>query len=204
MENNKFIYQQASARLTVEGLPDYSLNHSNSSIGIVSNWSLELIGKPNLEGKLDHLKSLINVFYPYSRYCLSGIRRRFNDPNGFIEILPNEEACHNIKLRSSKPGISPLEITLDDAELSDLLRCIDALIKDERVVIKWEYPKDFPLRQKDITSEISLIPKLTSPILGLSIFALSTITLLAVPLPNTLIEVNENSAITNSNKDSID
>ena len=83
-----FQYDHNSARLNVEGLPDKSLGHDDSHIGIISSWSLQLIGLPTLEGKKIHLQSLIEVVLPYTRHYLSGVRRSFGDTNSPINIKP--------------------------------------------------------------------------------------------------------------------
>ena len=44
---------------------------------------------------------------------------------------------HKLLLNSTKKGVKPLEIILDDSELSDLTRCLDYLRFDPRFNIKW-------------------------------------------------------------------
>ena len=44
MINTKIRFDNNSARLEIEGLPDYSLGHEYGTIGILSSWQLQLIG----------------------------------------------------------------------------------------------------------------------------------------------------------------
>ena len=81
-----FNYNQNSARLNIEGLPDKSLGQSSETIGIISSWQLQLIGAPLLEGKREHLESLMSAVYPYVRYTLSGISKEFVDTRNNVEI----------------------------------------------------------------------------------------------------------------------
>ncbi len=139
MLNLVYVYDQNSARLQVEGLPDFSRAQTNEMVGIVSSWKLQIAGFPQLEGKKEHLRTLLDVIYPYIRYYLSGTKRSFGDSCSSVNISPYDKG-HQIILRSSKKDIKPLKIILDDAELVDLVTCLDKFIKDPRVSLNWPYP----------------------------------------------------------------
>ena len=79
-------YEYNSARLTIDGLPDKSLGQSSNKIGILSSWQLQLVNSPLLEGKLEHLQSLISVLFPYSRYYMSGVDKQIGDSENRIKI----------------------------------------------------------------------------------------------------------------------
>ncbi|WP_320667677.1 DUF4335 domain-containing protein [Prochlorococcus sp. MIT 1307] len=161
-------YDHNSARLIIEGLPDISLSQNSDNIGILSTWQLQLIGVTSiLEGKREHLESLMSVVLLYARYSISGIRKEFGGPNSPVTIAPTDEG-HLILLRSSKEGIKPLKISLDDASLADLIRCLDDLINDQRVKIKWNIPKYETLRYREKVERKPLINIVLTPILGLS------------------------------------
>ena len=120
MLKNTYRYEQTAARLVVEGYPDLSADQGNDSIGILSAWRLQLVASPELEGTREHLEALMSVVMPYARHQLSGIGRKFATDAGFVTIEPNDQT-HQLTLRSSREGIEPLTLKLDDAELSDLV-----------------------------------------------------------------------------------
>ena len=41
-----------------------------------------------------------------------------------------DQTNHRLELRSSREGVEPLQLKLDDAELADLVRCLDRLRLD--------------------------------------------------------------------------
>ncbi len=129
-----FRYDTGFARLEIDGLPDYSLNDSDESLSIIFSWRLNLIGFPELEGELEHLRNFIRAVSVYSDnfFIGAGSPTPFFSEN--ISIQPSSNS-HILKLISSKPGIDPLEISLDDAELVDLSNCFDALLRDKKVKI---------------------------------------------------------------------
>ena len=118
-------YDQTAARLEVDGLPDFSSGHGDSVIGILSAWRLQLVGAPELEGKRDHLEALMAVVFPYARHQISGVSRPEGWSHHPVSIRP-VDGGHQLELTSSQPDVPPLEIKLDDADLADLLRCLDA------------------------------------------------------------------------------
>ena len=63
MLQNKYSFNQSSTELVVYGLPDYSNEDDNDNISIVSSWKLSIINQPEIEGSIDHLKSVIKDFY---------------------------------------------------------------------------------------------------------------------------------------------
>ena len=64
-------FDQLSCRLKVEGLPDVSVGQSGAALGIVTGWSLQWAGRPELEGRKEHLLALMQVVLPYARYLIS-------------------------------------------------------------------------------------------------------------------------------------
>ena len=122
MQKNSYRYEQSAALLLVEGYPDLSAGHGNEAIGILSAWRLQLIGTPELEGTRDHLESLMTAVMPYARHQLSGVGRRFGANSSFVSIGPMESGPgHQLELRSSREGVEPLKLELDDADLADLV-----------------------------------------------------------------------------------
>ena len=178
-----FQYDHNSTRLTLEGLPDKSLGHENSNIGIISSWSLQIIGLPLLEGKKRHLQSLINVVLPYARHYLSGVKRSFGDIKSPIYIKPSSIG-HQLILNSSQDGVEPLELNIDDAVLADLVRCLDDLRLDNRVLIDWGINRSQPLAFRDYVESVPITEKITAPIIGISSFIFIGLLVLSLPTPN--------------------
>jgi hypothetical protein len=184
MQKNTYRYEQTAALLLVEGYPDLSAAHGKEAIGILSAWRLQLIGTPELEGTRDHLESLMNAVMPYARHQLSGVGRGFGAEDGFVSIGPMDSGTgHQLELRSSREGVEPLQIKLDDADLADLVHCLDRLRLDERVTLTWTIPTDQALKRHQLVDRIPLQRRLAAPVLGGFALAASVAVALLQPLP---------------------
>ena len=177
-----FSYNHDSARLSVDGLPDKSLGQSQETIGILSSWKLQLVGFPELEGQRNHLESLISVILQYVRHSISGITREFSHTDNPVQISPCD-GLHLIRLSSSKKGVKPLEIKLDDAELADLVRCLDDLIMDPRVNIDWNIPLNKPLERRQISKNLLSRVNFSTPLIGITSFLFIALGLIYIPIP---------------------
>jgi len=175
-------YEQTAARLVVEGFPDLSAGQEGETIGILSGWRLQLIGAPELEGTRDHLEALMNAVMPYARHQLSGVRRRFGGDDSFVAIEPNGDR-HQLELRSSRAGVEPLQLNIDDAELSDLVRCLDRLRLDQRVPLSWAIPEDRPLTRRDLVERIPAQQRFGPAAMGATLLTVLTAGSLLIPLP---------------------
>jgi len=184
MQKNTYRYEQTAALLLVEGYPDLSAGHGNEAIGILSAWRLQLIGTPELEGSRDHLESLMSAVMPYARHQLSGVGLRFGAVGDFVSICPMDSGTgHQLELRSSREGVEPLQIKLDDADLADLVRCLDRLRLDERVKLTWRIPNDQALKRHELVDRIPLQRRLAAPFLGGFALAATVAVALLQPLP---------------------
>ena len=184
MLKTTYQYEQTAARLVVEGFPDLSAGHSNDAIGILSSWRLQLVGAPELEGTRDHLEALMAAVMPYARHRLSGVKRRFGQDSGFVSMGPGPDpTAHVLELRSSREGVEPLQLNLDDAELADLVRCLDQLRIDSRIKLTWAFPEDLPLQRQEVVDRIPLQQRLGPPLLAGVALACSIATAWLVPLP---------------------
>ena len=81
-------FDQLSCRLQVEGLPDVSVGQSGEVVGIITGWTLEWAGRPELEGRKHHLLALMGVVLPYARHLLSGVARPFGGHEAPVTIEP--------------------------------------------------------------------------------------------------------------------
>ena len=151
MINLSYKFDQDSCSLELLGMPDVSNGDSANTIGILSSWSLKIIGSTLLEGEKEHLDNLMQVILQYSRSYISGIRTTFVSDKNLVTISPNG-FNHKLLLNSTRKGVMPLEIILDDSELSDLTRCLDFLRYDSRFNIKWGINLEKPFSKSYILS----------------------------------------------------
>ena len=137
MLQNKFSFHQSSVSLEIVGLPDYSNNENKSQISIISEWKLNIIDKPLIEGKFDHLYPIMEAFYIYSNLLITGEIPLYKSK--LIDIKADNLYIHNIVLKSSKPDVKPLTIKIGNSSLSDIVNCFDQLNESSKVRIK-KYP----------------------------------------------------------------
>ena len=176
-------FDQLSCRLQVEGLPDVSSGQASDAVGILTGWSLQWAGRPELEGRREHLEALMAVVLPYARYLISGVRRRFGGAPEPVEIGPHPEGGHELLLRSSQPEIPPLQVRLDDAELADLVRVLDQLRADPRLKLPMTVPASVPLRARELEQCTPLVQRLAAPVGGALALALMAGVGLLLPVP---------------------
>ncbi|MFZ9849203.1 MAG: DUF4335 domain-containing protein [Vulcanococcus sp.] len=159
-------YEQTSCRLVLEGLPDLSAGQTSGTLGILTGFTLALAGRTELEGRREHLQALISVVLPYARHLLSGQSRAFGRDDDPVAIQPDQGA-HRLELRSSQPDTPPLVLSLDDAELTDLVRTLDQLRLDGRVAVPFSWASHQPLRRRDQRRRVPLRRRLAAPVAGI-------------------------------------
>ena len=183
MINLAYSYVQDSCSLELAGMPDVSNGDSDETIGICSSWRLKIIGSPLLEGEKEHLDNLMQVILSYSRSYISGVRESFISEKKIVTISPSG-ISHKLLLNSTREEVEPLEIILDDSELSDLTRCIDHLRLDPRINIRWNLNDEIPFTRKQILSSISKNKINSNFFLSLVIFLSTSFVLLLLPTNN--------------------
>ncbi len=183
MINLSYRFDQNSSSLEIAGVPDVSNGDSEETIGILFSWSLKIIGSPVLEGEKEHLDNLIQVILQYSRSYISGVRKTFISNKKIVTISPFGNS-HKLYLTSTRKGVKPLEIILDDSELSDLTRCFDLLIYDTRFNINWDINKDRPFRKKNILSSVSKYKNYSDFLYSLLVFLSTSFLLVFIPINN--------------------
>lgn len=176
-------YDQPGCRLSLEGFPDVSVGQSGSMVGIVTGWSLQLAGRPELEGRRDHLAAILQAVLPYARHLLSEAPRTCGGGALPATIAPAGLQEHRLSLRSSQEGVEPLELVLDDAELTDLVRVLDALRLDPRVPLRWDVPADAPLKARDLKRRVSRRRRLAAPVAGVAALMAAAALAALVPVP---------------------
>ena len=183
MINLSYRFDQDSSSIELSGMPDVSNGDSEETIGILSSWSLKIIGSPQLEGEKEHLDNLMDVILQYSRSYISGIRKTFISNKEIVTISPFG-ISHKLILHSTKKGVKPLEIILDDSELSDLTRCFDLLRYDNRFNITWDINQEKPFSRKYIKNTLSNANKNSNFFYALVIFLFTSTLLLFIPINN--------------------
>ena len=134
MLQNKLLFHQSSVSLEILGLPDFSNNENKGQISIISNWKLNIINKPLIEGKIDHLVPIMDAFYTYSNLLINNAIPLYESK--IIDIKADNLYIHKIVLKSSKPNVKPLIIKIGNALLSDIVNCFDQLNESSEVRIK--------------------------------------------------------------------
>jgi len=137
MMQNKLTFHQSSASLEIIGLPDYSNNENKDQISIISQWKLNIVDKPLIEGKIEHLGPIMDAFYIYSNLLIKNEIPIYESK--LIDIKAENLYIHNIVLKSSKPNVKPLILQIGNSLLSDTLNCFDQLNESPKVRIKKTY-----------------------------------------------------------------
>ena len=134
MLQNRFSFHQSSVSLEIIGLPDFSNNENEDQISIISEWKLNIIDKPLIEGKIDHLGPIMDAFYIYSNLLITDEKPLYESK--LIDIKADNLYTHRIVLKSSKPNVKPLIIKIGNSLLSDIINCFDQLNESSKVKIK--------------------------------------------------------------------
>ena len=196
MLQNKYTFNQSSVELQVKGLPDLSMDDNKENISIISSWKLSIINQPDIEGSLDHLKTVINSFYEFALIVLS--ERNENVKSNFIDISSGEGGKYNVILKSSKPDVKPLIIKIGKAEFADIINCFDQLKSSEN--IKFDFKEITPkLKKQNLFSANKkiIIDKIVPPILA--VFSISFVSFISIYLYEFEEERVSNVSIINKN-----
>ena len=193
MLQNKLSFHQSSVSLEIIGLPDYSNDEDKSQISIISEWKLNIIDKPLIEGKIDHLGPIMSAFYTYSNLLITNQIPLYE--SNLIDIKADNLHMHNIVLKSSKPDVKPLIIKIGNSLLSDIVNCFDQLNESSKVRIKKSFVFNtfskkvrFPLTNKTDFFNIILPPII-------SIFSLSLISYSLIYFYNPIENKDKNELI---------
>ena len=189
-------YDQASVRLLVDGLPDLSAGQTDDAIGIILGWRLQLVAAPEVKGERDHLEALMICVLSYARYCLSGIRTSFGGHSSPVRIYPDGEK-HRLDVYDNinNIGVKPSTLILDDAEFADLVRCLDTLRLDSRILVCWSLPPYLPLHRHELDERVPILHRFAALLSGAGGFVLAAGIALLSPIPPTLIEAQPNTIV---------
>ena len=110
MIQNKLSFHQSSVSLEIIGLTDYSINENKDQISIISQWKLTIVDKPLIEGKIEHLRPIMDAFYIYSNLLIKNDIPIYESK--LIDIRAENLHLHNIVLKSSRPNVKPLVLKI--------------------------------------------------------------------------------------------
>ena len=196
MLQNKYSFNQSSTELVICGLPDYSNNDNNDNISIVSSWKLSIINQPDIEGNIDHLKSVIKAFYKCA--ALSLIDREEKIESELVDLCLNDNDSYRITLKSTKPNVKPLKLNIGYAEFSDIINCFDQLKNFKKINIDFiellpniKKKNTFSLNKK--TFIYNFIPPL------LALFSISLFTFISIYFYEKRDSRNKNISIISNN-----
>ena len=174
MIQNKYKFNQSSVSLEIIGLPDYSKDDEEKSISIISQWKLSIVNRPEIEGSVDHLKSIIRAFYNYSISLLLDQEKELETK--LIDIKPNKNGSHSLTLKSTKTDVEPLKIVIGNAELSDIINCLDQLKDSKKIKLDYkDLMPDMAFNRFKFNNRNTLFRSLIPPLL-----AISSITILSL------------------------
>ena len=131
---NKLLLNQSSVSLEIEGLPDLSNDEKKDHISIISQWKLTIINKPLIEGKIEHLRPIMDAFYIYSELVINDKIPLYQSK--LIDLKAEDLNIHTIVLKSSKENVKPLIIKIGNPVLSDIVNCFDQLNESSKVTLK--------------------------------------------------------------------
>ena len=177
MLQNKYSFNQSSTELIISGLPDYSNNDNKDNISIISSWKLSIINQPEIEGSIDHLKSVIKAFYKCAALTL--LDREEKIESELIDLNLDKSGSYRITLKSTKPNVKPLRIKIGYAEFSDIINCFDQLKNFKK--IKIDFNELLPITKKKCIFSLDknrLSFTILPPLLAL--FAISTFTFISI------------------------
>ena len=197
MLQNKYTFNQSSTELVICGLPDYSNNDNNDNISIVSSWKLSIINQPDIEGNIDHLKSVIKAFYKCA--ALSLIDREEKIESELVDLCLNDNDSYRITLKSTKPNVKPLKLNIGYAEFSDIINCFDQLKNFKKINIDFiellpniKKKNTFSLNKK--TFIYNFIPPL------LALFSISLFTFISIYFYEKKDSRNKNISMISNNQ----
>ena len=197
LEQKKYSFNQSSASLEVFGLPDLSQS-SDNSISIISNWKLSINNQPEIEGNIDHLRSIINAFYKYSNLILLGEDQIIESKLVDIKL---EDGYHDICLKSTKKEVEPLTLRIGNAELCDIVSCFDQLNSSQDINLNFRdlipLTKNSKFKYFNINN---IMDTITPPVMAL--LSILFFSLISSYFYENKTESNENVSFIRSNKGS--
>ena len=193
MLQKKISFNQSSVSLEIIGLPDFSDDENKDQISIISQWKLNIIDKPLIEGEIDHLGPIMDAFYTYSNLLIANEIPLYE--SRLIDIKADNLHVHNIVLKSSKPDVKPLIIKIGNALLSDTINCFDQLNESSKVRIKKSlYFHNYSKKTKfSLMNKLKLFNLILPPLI--SIFSIALLSSTSMYFYNTFENIEKKELI---------
>ncbi len=137
----------------------------NSTITELKQFTLNLEDHVSLVGDRPHLEALVETLLPYARHIVSAQARECKSANGKVSITPWHRG-HRLRLRNEN-GSTRNDVQLDDGELANMVRCLDAVIHDPRFQLDITAPPMQGLRERELLNRLPLRRRLAAPLGGL-------------------------------------
>ena len=137
----------------------------NSTITELKQFTLNLEDHVSLVGDRPHLEALVETLLPYARHVVSAQAREYKSANRKVSITPWHRG-HRLRLRNEN-GSTRNDVQLDDGELANMVRCLDAVIHDPRFQLDITAPPMQGLRERELLNRLPLRRRLAAPLGGL-------------------------------------
>tara|TARA_Y100001970_G_C13994124_1_gene729808 strand:+ start:31 stop:429 length:399 start_codon:yes stop_codon:yes gene_type:complete len=99
--------------------------------------------------------------------------------NKLIEIKPNNNGSHTIVLKSTKVDVKPLKIVIGNAELSDIINCIDQLKDSKKINLNFnELMPDLSIKRFKFNIRTKLFNNLLPALMA--IFSITILSLIGI------------------------
>lgn len=153
----------------------------NSTITELKQFTLNLEDHISLVGDRPHLEALVETLLPYARHIVSAQAREYRSANRKVSITPWHRG-HRLRLRNGN-GSTRSDVQLDDGELANMVRCLDAVIHDPRFQLDITAPPMQGLRERELLNRLPLRRRLAAPLGGLALTMALTGLGFLVPVP---------------------
>ena len=136
-----------------------------TTITDLKQFTLSLEDHVSLVGDGPHLEALAETLLPYARHIVSAQARGYKSANGKVSITPWHRG-HRLRLHDEN-GSTRNDVQLDDGELANMVRCLDAVIQDPRFQMDITAPPMEGLRERELLNRLPLRRRLAAPLGGL-------------------------------------
>ena len=137
----------------------------NSTITELKEFTLNLDDHVSLVGDRPQLEAMAETLLPYARHVVSAQAREVKSANGKVSITPWHRG-HRLRLHNEN-GSTRNDVQLDDGELANMVRCLDAVIHDPRFQLDITAPPMEGLRERELLNRLPLGRRLAAPLGGL-------------------------------------
>lgn len=154
----------------------------NSTITELNKFFLDLEDHIRLNGNQLHLEALVETLLPYGRHIISGQVREFKSTSGKVSITPFHRG-HRLRFHGDESSPDTYDVQLNDGELANMVRCLDAMIHDPRFQLDITAPPMQGLRERELLNRLPLKRRLAAPLGGLALTMILVGLGFLVPVP---------------------